>query len=254
MMNELSGCVEKIDLLVSKIRSLDSREEALKMIVEVSERRRAVILSFVNAHAVNMALDKIDFYNALLSSDILLRDGVGLELLMSAMNRQPGCNLNGTDFIADVLALYGERRGKILLLGTREPYLTKAKEKIRELGLDIVGCIDGYHDEQQYLCLAEKMPCDLILLGMGMPKQECVAQLLKQKLTSRCLIVNGGAMIDFLGGKVSRAPLLVQRVRCEWLYRLACEPKRLLRRYLLGGFVFLFHVLRVKANHYKTKF
>ena len=48
-----------------------------------------------------------------------------------------------------------------------------------------------------------------------------------------------GALLDFLAGRVPRAPALIRRLRMEWAFRLLVEPKRLWRRYLLGNIAFL---------------
>ena len=50
-----------------------------------------------------------------------------------------------------------------------------------------------------------------------------------------------GAAFDFLAGAKPQAPGFLQRAGLEWLFRLACEPRRLWRRYLVGNSRFLFH-------------
>ena len=58
-----------------------------------------------------------------------------------------------------------------------------------------------------------------------------------------CLIVCGGAIIDFMGGKTSRAPTWIRSTGMEWAWRLAQEPKRLFERYIIGNPVFLARAL-----------
>ena len=53
-----------------------------------------------------------------------------------------------------------------------------------------------------------------------------------------------GALLDFAAGEISRAPSLIRRLRLEWAYRLALEPKRLYRRYTVEAPVFLLQVIR----------
>jgi exopolysaccharide biosynthesis WecB/TagA/CpsF family protein len=77
---------------------------------------------------------------------------------------------------------------------------------------------------------------------MGMPKQEAVAARLANSGVP-CLIVCGGAILDFLGGKVSRAPQWMRRLGCEWVFRLISEPKRLFTRYVVGNPMFLLRTL-----------
>jgi hypothetical protein len=54
-----------------------------------------------------------------------------------------------------------------------------------------------------------------------------------------CLIVCGGAIIDFMGGKTARAPQWMRKTGIEWVFRLLLEPRRLFQRYVVGNPVFL---------------
>ena len=81
---------------------------------------------------------------------------------------------------------------------------------------------------------------------MGMPKQEIIAARMRDELTHPVLIVNGGAILDFLGGKVSRAPRFMTNSGTEWLYRLLLEPRRLARRYVIGIPEFFAHIARAR--------
>ena len=83
----------------------------------------------------------------------------------------------------------------------------------------------------------------LIVLGMGMPKQERLALKIKDMLSDNdVLIVNGGAIIDRISGVVERAPSWMAENGLEWLYRLCKEPGRLFRRYVIGNPMFLLRV------------
>jgi len=57
-----------------------------------------------------------------------------------------------------------------------------------------------------------------------------------------------GALFDFLSGSIPRAPALLRVLRLEWLFRLALEPGRLWRRYLIGNPLFLWRVLRQRSE------
>lgn len=76
-------------------------------------------------------------------------------------------------------------------------------------------------------------PADLILLAIGSPQQEIVAHRIaatgRAVGTALCI----GAGIEFLTGHKRRAPVALQRMGLEWLFRLCSEPRRLWRRYLL---------------------
>jgi exopolysaccharide biosynthesis WecB/TagA/CpsF family protein len=82
----------------------------------------------------------------------------------------------------------------------------------------------------------------LVLVAMGQPRQEQWAV----REAERCGAVSMsiGAYLDFVSGRVSRAPMLVQRLRLEWIYRLAIEPRRMAGRYLIGNLTFMAAALR----------
>ena len=102
----------------------------------------------------------------------------------------------------------------------------------------------GFQDLLTYISDAQKHKPAVIVLAMGMPKQEILAQQLKQELKQElkhpCLIICGGAILDFLAGRVTRSPLWMQKLGLERLYRLILEPKRLFKRYVNGNPLFLY--------------
>ena len=114
--------------------------------------------------------------------------------------------------------------------------------------------MDGFREDSEYLKAVRDRRPFLIILGMGMPKQERVASLLARNLDYPCVIICGGAILDFMAGKVSRAPLIFRRTGMEWLYRLGCEPRRLFVRYAIGNFLFLLRSLRLALHFYQKIF
>lgn len=214
------------------------------LLEELKHPSRPYIVSFVNAHAANLGWNTPAMLESLLRSDLLLRDGIGVKLGLKAFGRPHGLNMNGTDFIPKIARAYKGRRAA--LFGTRSPWLDTARQKLEAEGLVVVACHDGFSPPERYLELAEETKPELIILAMGMPKQEDIAVRLREQLSHPALIVNGGAILDFLGGKVARAPELMRNIGLEWLYRLYLEPKRLARRYLLGIPIFFSHVMATR--------
>ncbi len=199
--------------------------------------QKPVRVAFVNAHAVNLSHRDPAFLTDLLDCGYLLRDGSGMKILFKILGKDPGLNLNGTDFIPDLIDLY--HGSPIALMGTSGPYLDSAAAVITAREGHVVAKIDGFQGPEDYLTLARQTRPALIILAMGMPKQERIASYLSQNLGYPCLIVCGGAILDFMGGKVKRAPALFRKLGLEWIYRLLSEPKRLFGRYVIGNAVFL---------------
>ena len=83
---------------------------------------------------------------------------------------------------------------------------------------------------------------DVVWVGLSTPKQEVWMHRFRS-LVRAPVLVGVGAAVDFLAGQKRSAPRWMQENGLEWLFRLLCEPRRLWRRYLLGGSDFVVKVL-----------
>lgn len=232
--------------LLDRIRIVEDEAAEAALLEELFRPERPFILSFVNAHAVNLGWNQPGMLDGLLRSDLLLRDGIGVKLGLKAFNRPYGLNMNGTDFIPKLARRYAGKR--VALFGTRSPWLDAAAARLEEWGLKVVSSHHGFDPPEEYLKRAAETKPDLILMAMGMPKQEEVSVRLREHLSHPVLIVNGGAILDYIGEKVPRAPLVMRQVGMEWLFRLAVEPKRLFSRYVLGIPIYFGHVVQVRRS------
>jgi exopolysaccharide biosynthesis WecB/TagA/CpsF family protein len=231
-------------LISQKINIFECEKDALDAIKSSESKKN--VLSFVNAHAYNLATTDATFFNDLCSFKFVFRDGIGVKILFKLLGKQPGINLNGTDFIPTLLASY-DTVPKVAIWGTKCCVIKKAITEIESLGCEVVHYESGFLDINSYIKFAETIKADIYLLAMGMPKQEKVAKLLYEKVDSG-LIICGGAIIDFMSGNVTRAPMYIRRFGLEWLYRLVKEPKRLFRRYIIGNVTFLINALKAKFD------
>ncbi len=241
----MSAGLARWEVLVRGITRVHGEAGQRQLLQWLSRPARPHVLAFVNAHAMNGALRDAAFFDALRGADTLLRDGIGMALLMGLLNQRPGLNLNGTDLIPRLLRAHAGL--PVALFGTQEPWLSRARLAIeRELAPASV-CVTahGFLAPARYVDLAVAHRPRLVILAMGMPRQEEVAQALRAALFEPCLIVCGGAILDFLGGRAVRAPRGLRRLGLEWTWRLACEPRRLFRRYVLGNPVFVARALRL---------
>lgn len=231
-------------LLIGRLNLIPTEDRVETEILGALARpARPTTLAFINAHAMNSVVHDARFADTLLAADMLLRDGSGMRLLLKLTGRDPGLNLNGTDLIPRLIGRFAGRG--VALFGTVEPYLGAAARRVEQdlaPGARLLRA-DGFQPEATYLDLARRERPGLIVLGMGMPKQEAVARILRAELAHPCLIVCGGAIIDFLGGRVERAPGWSRALGMEWAFRLLKEPRRLFRRYVLGNPVFIARAL-----------
>jgi len=232
--------------LAQKANVARSQAERALAVSSVAGEKGFRVVSFLNANAVVLATQNPAFRQALMSSDYLFRDGVGCEVLMRAAGINPGVNCNGTDLIAEVATQLQRRR--VALFGSSEPYLSKAAAVIAQMGVEVVSRRDGFRAMEEYAELVAQSRPEVVLLGMGMPKQELLSGYLRDVCGERSLIIiNGGAFFDFLAGRFSRAPLWLRKLRLEWFYRFLLEPRRLFRRYFVDGVRFALLVLKVRS-------
>lgn len=233
-------------LLVNKIRIINTEEEKIELLYQFEVIERPTIISFINAHAFNLASENKEFYHSLITSDVLLRDGIGMSLLLKKVNRLSGLNLNGTDFIPQIIE--NNKISSVALFGTKSPNIELATQKLIDKNVPIIAVLDGFQPIEEYITLALNTKPTIIVLGMGMPRQELVSIRLREELDFPCLIINGGAIIDFLSGEIKRAPLWIRKLHLEWLFRLLNEPRRLFKRYVWGNLKFIYRISFLKFN------
>ncbi len=234
--------------LLARLRLVPAGQESA-LLEELATAGAGVrVLAFANAHAFNLAARQPGFARELGAADVLLRDGAGLACLLRWRGTAPGLNLNGTDFIPRLLQRCDGRT--VVVLGTREPHLSLGVDRLRRelMPHSRVRAMDGFRATAHYLDFVRRHRPAVLLLAMGMPRQEQLAQELRAALDFDCLIVCGGAIVDFLAGKVRRAPPWLRRLGLEWLWRLAQEPRRLFVRYVLGNPLFLWRAARLRRR------
>ncbi len=231
--------------LIGRLRCVSDDAERRALLASLGAVERPTILSFLNAHGVNVCMQSDPALAAFRASDILLRDGIGLHAALPWLGVPAGLNMNGTDFIPLLLRALPAR--KVVIYGTATPWLDRARAALEAATPHRYADLQhGFHPAGHYVERARALRPDVILLAMGMPRQEEVAALLKRSLDHPVLIVNGGAIVDFLAGRFRRAPEAVRRSGLEWAFRLAQEPRRLFNRYGAGAFGFARTVFRLR--------
>jgi len=242
---------EVVSVLGVKIKVLPTRT-ALEEIKELLAKGGAHCLFFVNAHTLNLAYEDVGYRVALNSADLVLNDGIGVEIAARLFGVRFPENLAGTDFIPRLCALARDLNLSLYLLGSRPGVAEMAAAKLQAAlpGLDVVGAHHGYfskEEEDEVIRAIQEASPDILLVGFGNPLQEQWIAL-HQEVLRVPLSVGVGAFIDFAAGRVRRAPCWARRARMEWVFRLMLEPGRLWRRYILGNPKFLWRVLRARLS------
>ncbi|SMR72749.1 polymer biosynthesis protein, WecB/TagA/CpsF family [Aliiroseovarius halocynthiae] len=219
---------------------MDAPSKVAIMALLAPGRRRAC---FLNAHCVNIARKDSAYRAAIGTAKYRLPDGVGIELAARMDGLHLAENLNGTDFIPKLLEKAAKMGKSVFLLGAKPGTAQLAAHRLQNdiPGLQIAGTANGYGDMSNEAALITRINesnADILLVALGVPHQETWLARHAQALTPS-LLMGVGAFFDFYAGNVRRAPKPVRTAKLEWVWRLAMEPRRMARRYLLGNMTFL---------------
>lgn len=246
-----SVAVRRSVILDVPVAALDV-PDALAMVLRLVEERPPVHLAYVNAHTLNLASRNRPYRAVLRRATLVLRDGVGVGLAGRLQGRPFPANLNGSDFNPQLLRLAAERAWPVYFLGARPGVARAAADRLvgRIAGLRVAGARDGYFAEGETSRVVAGIRASgaaVLMVAFGNPRQEAW---LDRHLaaTGVRLGVGVGGFFDFAAGRVPRAPEWMQRAGLEWSYRLAQEPGRLWRRYVLGNPEFLVRVLSAEVR------
>lgn len=159
------------------------------------------------------------------------------------------------DWIWPLMAKAAENNWRVFYLGSK-PGVAEKGAKILRLKFPnlLIKTAHGYINSRQNSCeslntlaIINKYKPDILIVGMGMPRQEhWILDNLNNLQTHT--ILTGGACIDYIAGAVATPPRWMGKVGFEWLYRLLREPKRLWRRYLLEPWFVAKLLLREMIN------
>jgi alpha-1,3-mannosyltransferase len=232
----------RIDVLAS--------DETIAQVIADVQSRTPTFVTFCNAHSVNLA-EKDDAFAAALATARVLNDGVGVNLASRLLYGEPfPANLCGTDFVPAILSA-SPLKLRLFLLGSAGGVAEKAGGALAKLGSghSVVGAHHGFfavHEEEEVRAMIVSADPNLVLVGMGQPRQELWASRNFESFPAVTMCV--GALLEFAAGTVPRAPRWMRAARIEWVHRLICEPRRLWRRYLVGNVAFVARVLRQRKE------
>jgi N-acetylglucosaminyldiphosphoundecaprenol N-acetyl-beta-D-mannosaminyltransferase len=189
-------------------------------------------------------------------AEIVVADGMPLVWAASLAGYSVPERVTGASLVTTLAqAAAGSARSVFLVGG--EPGVPEAAGRAlaeRFPGLRIAGTdsppIGFEQDPQQLSALVDRIAAarpDLVLVGLGFPKQERLIARLRPLLPSAWML-GCGAGIPFAAGQFRRAPAFLQRIGAEWAHRLLLEPRRLARRYLLHDLPFALLLLATAAT------
>ena len=175
------------------------------------------------------------------SADVVLPDGAGAVWAGRHLGYQVPERVAGFDLFNQLLASGSHKGHKAYFFGGAPGVAEAAKAKAEELypGVQVVGCHNGYFQEEESQGIIDGINAsgaDLLFVALGAPKQEEWLVKHAQELRPRVLMGIGGSF-DVLAGKMERAPKWMQDASLEWAFRFYKQPSRFMRMLALPKFV-----------------
>lgn len=166
--------------------------------------------------------------------------------------------ISGSDFFPAFCNYHKDNEAiKIFLLGAKEGVAKQAQENLNaKIGRTIVvgahspsfGFEKNEQESLEIIEIIKNSGANVLAVGVGAPKQEKWISKHKEQLPNIKIFLAIGATIDFEAGNKKRSPKWMTESGLEWLHRLFSEPKRLWKRYLIGGPLFLWLIIKQKVK------
>ncbi|GAB6282545.1 MAG: WecB/TagA/CpsF family glycosyltransferase [Ignavibacterium sp.] len=230
---------------------ITSENQIYDLIIKSLNEKNNVLISYINQHTFNIYYSDKNFRKLLNDKFILFSDGIGIYYGLKFLGEKNINRFNGSDLNYICFNYFIENKTKIFIIGGKfniDFILNKAKEK----KLNLVGYQNGYFKEEYIDTIINEINIqkpDVILVGMGVPKQEFFSNKISEKINCSTIICVGN-FLEFYFGTIDRAPKFLQNIGFEWLHRLIVEPKRLWKRYIIGIPLFINRIIFLKIKGY----
>jgi len=239
-----------LSLLGLTVQNLSMRE-ALDAIVTALARPVPRHVAFVNADCFNRAAGDAPYAAVLRRADLVLPDGIGVRLAGAVLGQPVRENVNGTDLFPRLCARLSGTPHSVFLLGGRPGVAegVAAWMARHHPGVRVAGTQHGYFEAEDELDVVRRVRqsgATLLLVAFGAPRQEVWIHRHLVATGARVAIGVGG-LFDFYSGRIRRAAPWMRELGLEWVWRLAQEPGRMWRRYLIGNLAFLLRVWRARG-------
>jgi len=226
------------------IVQIDDVIEIMQRWIEEKEVGKYVVIA--NANDAVMSKKAVDIKEAVNNSSLSVPDGISLVLAARAYGYPLRRRVYGPDLMNDFLKISQDKGYRHFFYGSTEDTLAKlkAKLKIKFPGLETVGFYSppfisiSQAQNQEIIEKINRASPDVLWIGLGCPKQQLWMHEYKDKLKVS-VMVGVGAAFDFLAKVKPQAPSWMRDHGLEWFFRLATEPRRLWKRYLVGNTLFL---------------
>lgn len=226
----------------------ESKNQVLEKILKYTSKPEGFV-HIVSLNPENMvtATKNADFHTCLSQAQIRIIDGAGVRAACRLLGVKVGERITGVDLMADILKMAHKSSLRVMLIGGNEKIAEQVADCQKKLlpgisikalrGIADISSPQKHEEEHIFSIVADYKP-HILFASFGSPAQELWLYSHKDRLDNIIAMGVGGAF-DFMGGRVPRAPRIVQRIGFEWLFRLILQPWRVVRQLRLIEFMWL---------------
>jgi N-acetylglucosaminyldiphosphoundecaprenol N-acetyl-beta-D-mannosaminyltransferase len=229
----------KVDVLGVQVDCLNLNETDA-LIEQMVSSGQAHFVATADTAGIAQAQDNPDLMSLYAQADLVTPDSLGVVWALKRRGKKQE-RITGVDLACRMMERGSTRGWTFFFLGAAPGVAALAAEKAAERwpGLKVVGTRDGFfkpdQDEEVAAEIAKLNP-DFLLVAMGIPRQEQFILKTKHIIKARVAIGVGGTL-DVLSGTVKRAPVIIQKLKLEWLWRTLANPKKISKAANLPRFV-----------------
>ncbi|MDQ2985163.1 MAG: WecB/TagA/CpsF family glycosyltransferase [Armatimonadota bacterium] len=204
--------------------------EALIIIEGFIKERVPRLIVTADAAGIVAAQSDPQWRSIMESADLVTPDSVGVLWAAERAGNPIVERVSGVDLVEKLVERSVAGQFRIFFLGAAPGIAEKARKVLQERyqGANIIGVRDGYFNERDEAAIVDdirELEPDVLFVAMGIPKQEKFIRRYLHEIGASVNMGIGGSF-DVLSGSVKRAPLLLQRMHLEWLWRLIQNPKK----------------------------
>lgn len=232
---------KRIAVLQVQVDSVTMTEAVERLESFIQAKSGAHLVATANAEMVMLAEQDAEMAKVLREASLVVPDGAGVVWAARHYGQPLPERVAGYDLAQRLLAEAAKKGYRVFMFGAAPGVAASAKEKAEQWypGLQVVGVRDGFFgeaDEEAIIAEIKAAQPDVLLVALGVPKQEKWLNRHLAKLNIPVCIGVGGTF-DVMAGRVKRAPVWMQKSGLEWSYRLFLQPQRIIRMMALPRFV-----------------
>jgi N-acetylglucosaminyldiphosphoundecaprenol N-acetyl-beta-D-mannosaminyltransferase len=220
-------------------------DEAVEQVVEWGAACSPRYICCCNVHSVVTATSDMEFMRALDHADLATCDGAPIAWALRWLGFRGQQRIAGPDLMWRYLRRAEKLGHRIYLYGSTDATLCRLRDWLAREFPGVV--LAGMHappfgagldkNDEADVAAINASGANVVFVGLGCPKQE--KWMAAHRGSVHAVMIGVGAAFNYHAGTLRRAPVWLQDHGLEWLFRLACEPRRLLRRYLVTNTLFV---------------